>query len=466
LAEILIIDDDAGVCQALSRVLKANGHSALCAHSLAQGREMAAAHPFDVVFLDVNLPDGNGLEILPAICRTPSSPEVIIITGAGTPDGVELAIESGAWDYIEKSSSAREMLFPLNRALQYREKKQAASAAFAFKREEIIGDSPNMSQCIDLMAQVARSDSTVLITGETGTGKELFAKAIHANSRRSKGLFVIVDCAALPESLVASVLFGHRKGAFTSAETNQPGLIRQADGGTLFLDEVGELPLSIQKDFLRAIQERRFRPVGGASEVTSDFRLVAATNQNLDDMVLKGTFRKDLLYRLNVFPVHIPPLRERKPDIRPMTMYHTARLCGNYGLEIKGFSPDFFHALEFHDWPGNVRELFNALDRAVTAAQREPTLFSKHLPMHIRTRFIRAGLKGPEAGPGKTAPPGAAAVDGTLLPFREFRETMERGYLEKLLVACRGKRADACAVSGLSRTRLFELLKKHGLDGT
>ncbi|MFH1154171.1 MAG: sigma-54 dependent transcriptional regulator [Pseudomonadota bacterium] len=460
MADILIIDDDFNVCLTLARLFKKNGHTTVCVHSMAEGIETASTQAFDVVLLDVMLPDGNGLEILPAICRTPSNPEVIIITGAGNPAGVELAIDSGAWDYIEKSSSPKEMLFPLNRALQYREKKKAANTTIAFKREDIIGDSPNLSQCIDLLAQVSDSDSTVLITGETGTGKELFAKAIHANSARKKGLFVIVDCAALPESLVGSVLFGHKKGAFTGAESNQTGLIQQADDGTLFLDEVGELPLSIQKDFLRALQERRFRPVGGSIEVASNFRLVAATNRNLDDMVKLGTFRKDLLYRLNVFPITIPALRDRKSDIKALSIYHVARLCGNYDIEIKGFSPDFFHALEFYQWPGNVRELFNALDRAVTAAHHEPTLFSKHLPKHIRSEFIRAGLKHTEAAAGAGFP---MDNGGTLPPFKDFRDQMEHDYLEKLMELTQGRRLDACSVSGLSRTRLFELLKKHSL---
>jgi two-component system NtrC family response regulator len=220
--------------------------------------------------------------------------------------------------------------------------------------------------------------------------------------------------------------------------------------------------MSIQKDFLRALQERRFRPVGGSTEVSSDFRLVAATNRDLDAMVREGLFRKDLLYRINVFPIHIPALRDRKSDIRALSMFQVARLCGNYNLEIKGFSPDFFNALEFYDWPGNVRELFNALDRAVTAALHEPTLFSKHLPKHIRSEFIRAGLKRP--GPDPARAWGTQVLEeGELPSFKEFRERTERDYLERLMGLTQGKRLDACTISGLSRTRLFELLKKHSL---
>ena len=275
MANVLIIDDDRAMCDMLSGRMRDMGHNATYALTLKAGLKQAFSESFDVVFLDVGMPDGNGLEALPKIRETPSSPEVIIITGAGSPDGAELAIKNGAWDYIEKPLSISAMSLPLIRALQYREDTRTLGSPVALDREGIVGNSPPMKACFDLMAQASASDANVLITGETGTGKELFAAAIHKNSPRAEKSFVVVDCATLPETLVESMLFGHEKGAFTGADKAKDGLIKQADGGTLFLDEVGELPLSVQKAFLRVLQERRFRPLGGKREIESDFRLVS-----------------------------------------------------------------------------------------------------------------------------------------------------------------------------------------------
>ena len=240
-----------------------------------------------------------------------SSPEIIVITGMGHPDEAELAIKSGAWDYIEKPASFEAIKLPLIRALEYRAERKP-KAPTVLKRNGIIGDSEEITACLELLSQAADSDANVLITGETGTGKELFAKVIHANSRRAKSNFVVVDCTALPETLVESVLFGHARGAFTGAETSEEGLVRQAHGGTLFLDEIGELPVLIQKRFLRVIQEHRFRAVGGRREISSDFRLMAATNRDLEDMVREGRFREDLLFRLRTIADRFAPA-ERDP---------------------------------------------------------------------------------------------------------------------------------------------------------
>jgi len=288
MADILIIDDDQLICTTLSHVVRAQNHTPACAFSLKEGLAMASARSFDVVFLDVRLPDGSGLDIVQALRDTPSSPEVIIITGFGDVDGAELAITHGAWDYLEKSASIDEIILPLERALQYRAERQAKARPTALKLEGIVGSSPPMRTAIELLAQAAASDANVLVTGETGTGKELFSWAIHANSPRAGKNFVVVDCAALPETIVESVLFGHERGAFTGADRSKTGLITQAHGGTLFLDEVSELPPSVQGSFLRALQERRFRPVGSVREVTSDFRLIAASNRNLDEMVKRA----------------------------------------------------------------------------------------------------------------------------------------------------------------------------------
>ena len=235
-----------------------------------------------MVFLDVRMPDGDGLAMLPLIQAARSAPEIIIMTGFGNASGAELAITSGAWDYIEKGSSVKEITLSLVRALEYRKQKRSSNSTrnvVMLKRDAIIGISPAIKACLEQVAQAAECDASVLVTGETGSGKELFARAIHENSRRAPKPFVVVDCAALPDTLVESLLFGHEKGAFTGAEQSRSGLVAQANGGTLFLDEVGELPLSMQKAFLRVLQEHRFRPVGSHREVCSDFRLVAATNR-------------------------------------------------------------------------------------------------------------------------------------------------------------------------------------------
>jgi len=252
--DILIIDDDKTICEMLSSLIQSMGYDVTYSLTLKSGLEEASAGAFGVVFLDVRMPDGNGLDMLHEIRQVPSSPEVIIMTGQGDPDGAALAIKSGAWDYLEKPSSIEEMTLPLVRALQYREEKKARMPKMALKREGIVGSSPQLAACLDLVAQAANSDANVLIEGETGTGKELFARAIHENSSRANGNFVVVDCTALPETLVESVLFGHKKGSFTGADKTQDGLIKQADGGTVFLDEVGELPLSAQKTFLRSFR--------------------------------------------------------------------------------------------------------------------------------------------------------------------------------------------------------------------
>jgi len=259
MASILIIDDDKSICKMLCRLFRHMAHDATYALTLGDGIKAASSGTFDVVYLDVHLPDGNGLEALPIIRRVSSSPEVVIITGGGDPDGAELAIKSGAWDYMRKPPSMDGLTLQLTRLLQYRKEKSDKKPAIILKREEIIGSSPQLEACLELVAQTANSDLSVLITGETGTGKEIFATAIHKNSHRADKRYVVVDCASLPETLVGSMLFGHKKGAFTGAEKARVGLIKEADGGTLFLDEVGELPLAVQKDFLRVLQVNRLR---------------------------------------------------------------------------------------------------------------------------------------------------------------------------------------------------------------
>jgi len=470
MATILIIDDDRVFCDLLSRAINLLGHHTTFALSLNDGLQTAASQTFDVIMLDVQLPDGNGLSAIPELRSKPNAPEVIIITGSGEADGAELAIKCGAWDYIEKPATTDAMTLPLIRALEYRRERQNRAASLAISRRGIIGDSPQLQACLELLAQAANSDINVLITGETGVGKELLARTIHRNSPRADAPFIILDCSALPESLVESILFGHEKGAFTGADRAHPGIIMQADGGTLFMDEVGELPLMLQKAFLRVLQEHCFRPIGGKSEVKSNFRLVAATNRNLEKMVDEGQFRADLLYRLRAIVIASPPLRQRAEDIKLLAMHHVARFCETNHIMVKGFAADFFEVLEAYPWPGNVRELFNVLDSALVTAREEPILYPYHLPVDIRTAVARAAL------PEKMAPCADSDSLNTepvfpspeALTFKEYRSRLhdigEDRYLKWLIHHSRGSFEEACKTSGLSKSRLYYLLQKHRLS--
>ncbi|MEW6665067.1 MAG: sigma-54 dependent transcriptional regulator [Thermodesulfobacteriota bacterium] len=467
MAHILIIDDDMGVCVVLTQLAARAGEDASYALTLKEGLRKAHSERCDIVLLDIHLPDGNGLDALPRIRNAASSPEVIIITGEGDPDSAELAIKSGAWDYIQKPFSNDAITLTLNRALQYRREKGARRLPVALRLDGIVGSSPRMRHCFDLVARAGDSESNVLITGETGTGKELFARALHENSGRAGKDFVVVDCAALPETLIESSLFGHEKGAFTGAVRAEEGLIRMADGGTLFLDEVGELDIGIQKAFLRVLQERRYRPVGGKRELRSDFRLISATNKDLDQMAESGRFRKDLLYRIRTISIELPPLRDRMEDLGALTAHHVMKICSKYGMEIKGFSPDFFEALQGYDWPGNVRELINVLEESISKAKGEPILIPQHLPTALRINLARS-----LAGSGKENPPSnstPARPGRTPIPeYGTFREIVladaEKKYFRDLIEYTRGDLQEACRISRLGRSRLYAILKRHGLS--
>lgn len=366
MALIIIIEEDKTYCDLLSGILRVMGHEVTCTYTLKSGLEELSSKNFDIVFLEVNMPDGKGLDVLSEILETPLPPEVIIITDFRTPEDAKVAIEKGAWCYIKKEFFKNEITLLIINILQYRQKKAGSPDVAPLEDkhfEGIIGSSPYIKFCKYLVASVANTEANVFITGETGTGKELFASAIHNHSHRAQNNFVIVDCTAIPGELVESILFGYEKGSFTGAEKSRDGLIKQANGGTLFLDEAGELPLSIQKSFLRVIQEHRFRPIGHKQEIDSNFRLIVATNRDLDDMVRLGNFREDLLYRIRSFTIEVPPLRKRSQDIKEIVLYYLPKLCKQYGIEEKAFDPGFFNFLNSYSWPGNVRELIHAIER-------------------------------------------------------------------------------------------------------
>ncbi|OGQ98842.1 MAG: Fis family transcriptional regulator [Deltaproteobacteria bacterium RIFOXYD12_FULL_57_12] len=460
MAKILVVDDDEMICTLVARIAKKMGHEAEYALTIREGLAKIHAGSFDIVFQDVRLPDGNGLRVIPEIAASPAAPEIIIITGEGDADGAELAIRSGAWAYIEKPLQVDAIKLPLSRALQYREEKKKQKPLL-LKREKIIGDSQPLNDCLNLMAQAANSDAPTLITGETGTGKDLFAQAIHENSRRCDGNFVVVDCAALPANLVESTLFGHMKGAFTGADKETTGLVKIADRGTLFLDEIGELPLAVQGAFLRVLEEHRFRPVGGSREMQSDFRLVAATNRDLPQMAKEGKFRQDLLFRLQAITIRLPPLRERPGDIGPLAFFFMTRFCDRYKTGAKPFSLELLEILATgHDWPGNVREFAHVIENIITTAGAAPVLYPEHLPIAFRVQAARHSVGQPKASGQDEAKENFPL--GSLNDFRTRAMLEAEGhYLQNLMAHSRWDIKEACRLAGLSRPRLYALLQQH-----
>lgn len=462
MALILIIDDDQSISYTLSRTAQRKGHSVDYARTMQEGELLASKNEYAAVFLDVCLPDGNGLELLPKLTSKPAAPEVIIITGAGEPDGAAKAIANGAWEYIQKSDSVNQIALTLERALHYREKRLSVSPSQTapLQRDKLVGSSPAFTRALSMVEQYAAGEVNILITGETGVGKEIFARTIHENSPRKDQPFIVVDCAALPETLAEGLLFGHKRGAFTGADHERKGLLMEADGGTLFLDEIGELPLELQKKFLRVLQERTVRPIGGSQELHSNFRLIAATNRDLGTMVAKGLFRSDLLFRIQALHLPLPSLAERKEDIRSLALKFVEDLCQQYSLPLKAIDPDLFEVLEAYEWPGNVRELRHAMDHAISAARHEPLLFSQHLPQAIRIAVAKHKVT---QTPLRLSPLPDRKED--LAPLHEYRaeayKRIEEQYLLDLMKLTKGVIKDACAISGLSRSRLYALLKEH-----
>jgi len=459
-ADVLIIDDDEGMSYTLTRMVEETGNIPTAVLTLAEGLKKAASKTFDVVLLDVHLPDGNGLTIIPKLKELPAPPEIIIITAYGEPCGAELAIKSGVWDYIEKPASINQMQLPLLRALQYSRQKQPLKPP-PFNREGIIGSSPQIALCIDRMYQAAGSTANVLILGETRTGKELFARKIHENSSRSKAPFVTVDCTNLPENLIESILFGHAKGAFTGADSEQIGLIKQADQGTLFLDEVGELPLVLQKRFLRVLQEHTYLPVGKKTEEKSDFRLIVATNRHLDEMVHEGLFRNDLLYRIQTLTIELPPLRNRDQDIKELINHLIEKFSKQYGITFKDYSPEFIEILCQYDWPGNIRELVNTIESSLHAAADSPLMYPTHLPDQVRIKIKSDAMPDNDLPRDDSLPEYKSIND--IPRLTTLVEDVKKKYLQNLMVTTKGDMQLACRISGLSRSGLYDYIKKFGI---
>lgn len=461
MADVLIIDDDKVICNILVKMMDIIGHESRYALTGKEGLELAKHGMFDIVFLDVNLPDANGLDLIKTIKTTPSSPEIIIITGDSDPDGAEMAINSGAWNYLVKPFLRQELTLQVSRALQFRKERGNVSSPGILKRNGIIGESEEIKSCLDQVSAAAYSDTNVLIYGEQGTGKELFAKTIHLNSDRCENNFVIIDCSAINENVVESLLFGHKKGAFLGAINNKTGLVKHADNGTLFLDEVAQLPLQIQRSFLRVIENLTFTPVGGNKEETSNFRVIATTNQNLDKLSDQGKFRKDLLFKLKGLSVHLPSLKQMKNDIIKIALFYIDRYCKKYKIETKGVSPEFIDIIGAYEWPGNVRELINAIDKAVASAKNEPTLYSIHLPSYVKAKVIKNSfIRNTE----NKKIDSKDYANGKFPLLKVLMENTEKDYLKGLLSFTNGNVKTASDISGISKSRMYARLKKYSIN--
>ncbi|MFO7884211.1 MAG: sigma-54 dependent transcriptional regulator [Desulfobacteraceae bacterium] len=480
MAKVLIIDDDLLIGELLIKYLNDLGHEAEIAQTLAQGVDKAHLGGVDLVFLDVILPDGDGLESLSSIKTSVSDPEVIIITAEASTRGAEMALDNNAWDYIVKPFSRNEIRLSVERSLAFRASRKALSSPEnILNRSDIVGSSPALMSCLATAGQCAKSDVNVLITGRTGTGKELFANVIHDNSQRSQNRFVVVDCASLPEQLVESVLFGHVKGAFTGADADRKGLIKNADKGTLFLDEVGELPLSIQKKFLRVLQERKFKAVGSAMETCSDFRLLAATNRDLRSMVNKDQFRRDLYFRLSTIHINLPGLKDCRSDIKDLTLHYIFQLCEHHGIETKGFVPEFLETLEIYDWPGNTRELINSLEHAILAGFDSPMLYPNYLPPRVRLPYLHSAMEKKntklkrqnEVKQSMGTSFSIQLPENFLNPIKPLNQVKnlimaetEKLYLLNLLKSSHGDLDKAASLAELSKSHVYSLLKKHEIS--
>jgi two-component system, NtrC family, response regulator len=463
MAEVLIVDDNETTVEVLKKIIQKMGHNVSTALTLKKGLYLSTIKEFDVVMLDVRLPDGNGIASLTEFQNAPSTPEVIIMTGYGDADGAELAIRSGAWDYIEKPASLPMMTLPIIRALQYRETKKQRSNLKSLKREGIVGRSPQLDACLDFVAKAAVSDANVLLKGESGTGKELIARAIHENSVRSHKNLVVADCSSLPVTMLEGILFGDVRNAYSMEDKVRTGLFQQADRGAILLKDVEEMSLTLQKMLLRVLEEHHVRPLGSRQDIKSDFRLLVSTKRDLEEMANEGLLRADLFAKLQSLTLEIPPLRERREDILEIALYHSAKICKRYGMGVKGFGPDFVDVLMVYNWPGNMRELIHGLEIAHNAALDSSTLFSQHLPLYIRVNVKRSMVKNDEP---VSLP--AAELEESFPSYKEVRtgaiDKAERQYIINLLSFSGNSIKKACEVSGMSRPRLYELMKKHRID--
>ena len=448
---VLLVDDDVNMTDLLEARLTKRGYETVTRNKVEDALELVASKDVDVVVTDLNMPGEDGISLCRKLVANRPHVPVIVITAFGSLDAAVAAIRAGAYDFITKPFEIEALDLSLQRALQHRSLLEEVSrlrevAEQQMRPDRIIGECSPMKRVFTLIGRVATSSASVLITGESGTGKELCARALHEQSDRCEGPFVAINCAAMPETLLESELFGHEKGAFTDAKTRKAGLFLQAHGGTLFLDEIGDMPLGLQPKLLRALEERTIRPVGGSAEIPFDVRLVAATNRDLETAAEEGTFREDLFYRINVVQAAMPPLRARGRDVLLLAQQFLESFVAQEGKEISGLSSGAAERLLAYSWPGNVRELKNCMERAVALAQFDK-ITEDDLPEKIRSysssHIIVAGTNPEE-----------------LVPLRE----VERRYVKRVLEAVGGSRTRAARILDIDRKTLYRKLLRSGFD--
>ncbi len=449
---LLVIDDEPGLRQSLHLILSDEGHAVVVAPDGAAGLARALAEPFDAVLCDVRMPVMDGLEFLRAYRDAGGAALVIVMSAYGTEDAAIEAMKCGAYDYIPKPFRADEVVLVLRKA-EERERLRGEVESLrsvlgaAAASPGIVAESEAMRSALDLIAKVAPHRTTVLITGASGTGKEVLARELHRLSARSAFPFVAVNCAAIPEALLESELFGHVRGAFTGAVGDHAGLFAQAEGGTIFLDEIGDLPPALQVKLLRVLQNGEIRRVGDRSSRRVDTRVVAATARDLEAAIGTGDFREDLYYRLNVVSVRIPPLAERPEDVPPLIRHLLDRHAGRTGAAPPAIAPEAMRALLEYDWPGNVRELENALERAMVLAQGGP-IRVEDLPPRVR---------------GEGTSNAAQVAPARELSLRRRAGAAEEAAVREALERCGGNRRGAAEALGISVRSLFYKLKQYGI---
>jgi two-component system response regulator HydG len=447
----LVVDDDRSMCELLQAGLVRRGFEVTWRTSAAEALAAMSEGDFDVIVTDLNMPGTNGLELCERVTANRPDVPVVVITAFGSLDTAVAAIRAGAYDFITKPFEMDVLRLTLDRAVQHhrlrdevKRLRQAVTESRGFG--EILGSSPPMRQVLDLVNRAAESDATALITGESGTGKELVARALHQHSRRHDGPFIAVSCAAMPEALLESELFGHARGAFTDAKIPRTGLLLQASGGTLLLDEIGDMPLELQPKLLRALEDRRIRPLGENSERPFDVRLVCATNRDLEADVEEKRFRADLFYRINVIHIELPPLRERDGDVLPLAQHFVQHFSRAVGKPVAGVSTAAAEKLLAYSWPGNVRELRNCIERAV-ALTRFEEIAVEDLPEKVQN-YRRSRV----------------VVDLDDTEHLASMEEVERRYILRVLEAAGGQRTRAAQILGLDRKTLYRKLERWGIS--
>jgi two-component system, NtrC family, nitrogen regulation response regulator NtrX len=442
---LLVVDDEAGIRESLSLILRDEGYSVEAVGSAEEALERAASGHLEVILLDVWLPGIDGLEALSRLQSMPRPPAVIMISGHGTIETAVRATKLGAFDFIEKPLSLEKIIVLVRNAIQQRrlqEENQLLRSELSH-RYQVIGESVPMKALRQQIAVTAPTNGRVLIYGESGTGKELVAHALHAASLRSKGSFVEVNCAAIPDELIESELFGHIKGSFAGASEDKVGKFQKADGGTLFLDEIGDMSLRTQSKVLRVLEEQRFEPVGSSQTIHVDARVIAATNKNLEQEISRGAFRQDLFYRLNVIPFFVPPLRDRREDIPTLTRYFLDEFCAEYGKKTREVSDTAMEVLIRYPWPGNVRELRNLVERLVIVCP-QARIESHHLPPEL----FRGVAQSPQQ-PYST--------------LHEARSAYEREFILRKLQEHRWNMTQTASALGLERSHLYRKMKSLGI---